>query len=125
MPDAVREAGWYPDRNDPDFNRYWNGRAWTARRHPVGEAPPPVQHHGAAAAAASEDAHGAAPRAEDAHDAAAGRKRPPVWMWVIGALFLLRAVLGAAAAFDHSASGSTSAVPSHPAAVAPTPGTAH
>jgi Protein of unknown function (DUF2510) len=115
MPDDAREAGWYPDRNDPAFNRYWNGRAWTARRHPVGATPPPVEHLRAAAA----------PATDAAHDAAQPRRRPPIWMWVIGALFMVRAALGVLAAFDHSASGSTSAVPTHPAAVAPSPGTSH
>ncbi len=34
-------AGWYPDPNDPEQARYWNGSAWTAHTAPVdGEQPP-------------------------------------------------------------------------------------
>ena len=44
MAGESREPGWYPDHNDPAFNRFWNGHAWTARRHPVNSttAPRPV-----------------------------------------------------------------------------------
>ena len=26
--------GWYPDQNDPDLMRYFDGRVWTARAQP-------------------------------------------------------------------------------------------
>jgi hypothetical protein len=52
-------------------------------------------------------------------------QRIPVWMWVIGALFLMRSVFSVMAAFDDPEPGVTTAVPSHPAAVAPSPGTLH
>ena len=39
MSGSPREAGWYPDQNDPQYNRYWNGRAWTARRQLVDQQP--------------------------------------------------------------------------------------
>lgn len=35
-------AGWYPDPNDPERSRYWNGSAWTAHTGPLeGEPGPP------------------------------------------------------------------------------------
>ena len=122
MPSAVREPGWYPDRNDPGYNRYWNGRAWTARRSPVGATPPPLPGPEVAAPQVprQEGATSQAPRGPAEH-----KQRIPVWMWVIGALFLVRSVFSLMAAFDHPAPGTTTAVPSHPAVVAPSPGTSH
>jgi hypothetical protein len=110
-----REPGWYPDQNDPEYNRYWNGRAWTARRHPVGSPPPAIA-----------DPTSPGPQAAtDRPEPSRPMQRIPVWMWVIGALFLMRSVFSVMAAFDDPEPGVTTAVPSHPAAVAPSPGTLH
>jgi hypothetical protein len=97
-----REPGWYPDQNDPEFNRYWNGRAWTARRHPVGAALPSV--------AEEDDRVAAKPPAESA----APRRRIPIWMWVVGALMIARTVVGVVAAFDGPDAGTSTAVTSNP-----------
>jgi Protein of unknown function (DUF2510) len=113
-----REPGWYPDQNDSEYNRYWNGRAWTARRHPVGSPPP-----------ASPELRSAGPQPvidpRESVESPKPKQRIPVWMWVIGALFLMRSVFSVMAAFDHPAPGVTTAVPSLPAAVTPSPGTSH
>jgi hypothetical protein len=113
-----REPGWYPDRNDPEFNRYWNGRAWTARRHPVGSAPPAI---------ADPTAPGPQRATDRSEPAEPGRpkQRIPVWMWVIGALFLVRSVFSLMAAVDHPAPGVTTGGPPHPAAATPSTGTSH
>lgn len=118
MSDASRDPGWYPDRNNPEFNRYWNGRAWTARRHPADSPPPPpapaMQRAGAAqrppAVAVS------APRP--------AKKRLPVWLWIVGSLMVVRTLFGVVAAFDNSGTGSTSTVTHHPSAVS-SPATPH
>ena len=108
MTGTSQDPGWYPDRNNPEFNRYWNGRAWTARRHPADSPPPPVtQRTGTTqrppAAAVS------APRPP--------KKRLPVWMWILGSLMVARTLFGVVAAFDNSGPGSTSTVTHHPSAV--------
>jgi hypothetical protein len=104
--DAPREPGWYPDRNDPSFNRYWNGRAWTSRRHPAGQAPPEAKEPATTARRTAAGAPG--PPA---------RKRAPVWPWVIGSLMLVRAIFAAVAAFDHPAPDPSSIARTHPSSV--------
>ena len=118
MSGALREPGWYPDRNRPEYNRYWNGRAWTARRHPAGAPPPPSAPPRSADPKPTNDPHRPVEPKKP-------KQRIPIWMWVIGALFLLRSVVSVMAAFDDPAPGTTTAVPSHPAAVTPSAGTAH
>ena len=112
----IAEPGWYPDRNDPEYNRYWNGRAWTARRHPAGAPPPPSTPPRSADPQPTREPHRPAEPKKP-------KQRLPIWMWVIGALFLLRSVVSVMAAFDDPAPGTTTAVPSHPAAVTPSAGT--
>ena len=114
----LKEPGWYPDRNDPAYNRYWNGRAWTARRHPVGSPPPVIVDR------ASPGPQAATERPEPTEQSRP-KQRIPAWMWVIGALFLVRSVFSLMAAFDHPAPGTPIAVPSQPAVVVPAPGTQH
>ena len=118
MSGEPREPGWYPDRNDPEYNRYWNGRAWTARRHPVGSPPPVIVDR------TSPGPHAATDRPTPT-EPSRPTQRIPIWMWVIGVLFLVRSVFSLMAAFDHPAPVATIAVPSHPAVVPPSPGTAH
>ena len=113
MAGESREPGWYPDHNDPEFNRYWNGRAWTARRHPVNSTKPPrpvTQPTGTAhrRPAASLPAPAPVP--------APAKKRLPVWVWIVGSLMVARSVVGVVAAFDNPDPGSTSTTP-HPTAV--------
>ena len=105
MPEAPREPGWYPDRNDPTFNRYWNGRAWTAMRHPADKAPPEQK----------EPATTASRRRPETPESPA-RKRP-VWPWVIGSLLLVRAIFAAVAAFDPPAADPSSTARTHPSSV--------
>jgi hypothetical protein len=118
MSSAAREPGWYPDQNDPEYNRYWNGRAWTARRHPVGAPHPPSVPPSPSGSQPSSDPH-------ESVEPKKTKQRIPIWMWVIGALFLLRSVVSVLAAFDSPAPGTHSAVPAHPAVVSPSPATSH
>jgi len=110
MAGESREPGWYPDQNDPAFNRYWNGRAWTARRHPVNGTTPPSPVTERASTASR-------PPAVSLSEPPARRKRLPVWMWVVGSLMLARSVLGVVAAFDHPDPGSASTVTPHSSSV--------
>jgi hypothetical protein len=119
MAGEPRAPGWYPDHNDPAFNRYWNGRAWTARRHPVNATTPPrpVTQPTVVASRPPAVSHPAlAP--------APAKKRLPVWVWVVGSLMVARSVLGVVAAFDNPDPGSTSTVTPHPTAVS-SPAAAH
>ncbi len=111
----AREPGWYPDHQDPAFNRYWNGRAWTARRHPVNASTPPrpVTYQPATASEPPPVA-----------SQAPASKRLPVWVWIVGSLMLARSVLGVVGAFDNPDPGSSSTVAPHPAAVS-TPAATH
>ena len=118
MSGESRQPGWYPDQNDPQYNRYWNGRAWTARRHPVGSPPPSIADRTPPGPQAAKDR----PKPVEPSKP---KQRIPVWMWVIGALLLMRSVFSVMAAFDHPSPGATTTVPSHPAAVTPSPGTQH
>jgi hypothetical protein len=34
-------AGWYPDTQQPENERYWDGQVWTEQRRPVEQALPP------------------------------------------------------------------------------------
>jgi hypothetical protein len=96
----AREPGWYPDRNDPEFNRYWNGRAWTARRLPVGVTPPPPVEE---RALSEEKVSTERPPVEKS----APRRRIPIWMWIVGGLMVARSIIGVMAAFDGSDAGTT------------------
>jgi Domain of unknown function (DUF4328)/Protein of unknown function (DUF2510) len=52
-------AGWYPDPNDPDRSRYWNGSAWTAYTGPLEgdqDRPPPPKPFSDTGAAAADAA---------------------------------------------------------------------
>ena len=109
MSGEAREPGWYPDRNDPESNRYWNGRAWTARRLPVGVTPPPPVQETVPAEAM---VHAASAERSPAGKSTPGR-RIPIWMWVVGALMVARSVVGVMAAFDGTDAGTT-AVTSNP-----------
>ncbi len=40
MAGEAREPGWYQDKRDPGYDRYWNGRDWTLRRERELPAPP-------------------------------------------------------------------------------------
>jgi len=97
MSAASREPGWYPDQTDPEFNRYWNGRAWTARRQLV-KAPPPqrVQKH--TWSARRRPVEGSTPR-----------RRLPIWMWIVGGLMVARSIAGVVAALDDTGAGSSTA----------------
>jgi len=108
VPEAPQAPGWYPDRNDPSFNRYWNGRAWTARRHPASQAPPEPKE--------PRDLATTAPRTRTEVVERPARKRP-VWPWVIGSLMLVRAVFAAVAAFDHPAADPSTIARTHPSSV--------
>lgn len=88
------EAGWYPDQTDPDSLRYWNGRAWTARRRPRELEQLP---------------------ARPSSRAAADRQRRPIWPWVIGALLLARSAVGLVSVLHPQDPGATTAV-HHPSA---------
>lgn len=112
MAGGPRDPGWYPDQNDPELNRYWNGRAWTARRQPV-DAPVDLP----------QDEPTQPRRATMAGAAPASRTRIPVWLWVIGALMLLRSVGGLVAAFQDPGPGPSSTVLPHASSVStPAPG---
>ena len=108
MSGETREPGWYPDRNHPETNCYWNGRVWTARRLPVGVTPPPPVEE----TAISQDMVHAA-SASSPEGKASPRRRIPIWMWVVGALMVARSVVGVMAAFDGTDAGTT-AVTSNP-----------
>jgi hypothetical protein len=97
-----REPGWYPDQNDPEFNRYWNGRAWTARRHPVGVPLPSV---------AEVDAR---PKGNTPSDVSPPKRRVPIWLWIVGGLMVARSIVGVVAAFDGPDASSSTAVTSNP-----------
>ena len=110
MAGESREPGWYPDHNDPAFNRYWNGRAWTARRHPVNAPTPPRP-------ITQRAANPSRPPAVSPPTPPETKKRLPAWVWIVGSLMLARSVLGVVAAFDSPDHGSTSTVAPHPTAV--------
>lgn len=120
MAGESREPGWYPDQNDPQFSRYWNGRSWTARREPVGAFAEPR----AAGLALPAGAAATRTSASTPSPAASSTARIPMWMWVIGALLLLRSVAGVVAAFQDPAPGPASTVLPHASAVS-TPPAAH
>jgi hypothetical protein len=103
-----REPGWYPDQNDPESNRYWNGRAWTARRQPVG-APtsPPAEKDTSTARRPSVDA-------------SPPKRRIPIWLWIVGGLMVARSIAGVVAAFDDPGAGSSTAVTSNTPSVSAT-----
>jgi hypothetical protein len=113
-----REPGWYPDQHDPEYNRYWNGRAWTARRHPVGSPPPASVDPTSAARQPVSEARASVQPSKP-------KQRIPVWLWLIGGLLVLRSITSVIAAFDPPAPGATTAIPSHPAVATPSPGTSH
>lgn len=117
MSGTSREPGWYLDRNDPEFKRYWNGRAWTARRHPVNapSPPPPLTQR-------AEAPHRLPAVSISAPDPA--KRRLPVWLWIVGSLMVVRTLFGVVAAFDNAGTGSTSTVTHHPSAVS-SPATPH
>jgi hypothetical protein len=105
----AREPGWYPDRNDPESNRYWNGRAWTARRLPVGVTPPPPVQETVPAEAM---AHAASAKRSPA-ETSTPRRRIPIWMWVIGALMVARSVVGVMASNPTPASSAPASQTPH------------
>jgi hypothetical protein len=103
-----REPGWYPDQHDPELNRYWNGRAWTARRQPVG----------APTALPAQEKAPATPR--QPVEASPPKWRPPLWMLIIGGLMVARSIAGVVAAFDDPGAGSSTAVTSNTPSVSAT-----
>lgn len=100
MPEPSKEPGWYADQHDPELDRYWNGRAWTARRRPKDIAP-------------ATPATPTTPRTRTARrrpaDGSPPSRKLPIWLWIVGGLMLARSIVGVVAAFDDPVAGSTTA----------------